>query len=59
MFKEKDENSSPVAYMYEFDCKPSIPIEDTQDKWFTIMNEHEVRYVLFSYPCIVEYIPLA
>ncbi|XP_060608022.1 aggrecan core protein-like [Ruditapes philippinarum] len=45
LFGQQNENSSPVAYMYEFDCKPAISKGDTQETWFAVMNEHAVAYV--------------
>ncbi|XP_053378645.1 aggrecan core protein-like [Mercenaria mercenaria] len=39
------ENSSPVGYMYEFDCKPAVSTNKLEETWFAIMNEHLTAYV--------------
>jgi hypothetical protein len=47
LFAQQNENSSPVAYMYEFDCKPAISKSDTQETWFAVMNEHAVCFPFY------------
>ena len=48
VYAKPDTNTKPVAYLYEFDCKPIAhsPIPNLDSKWVPIANEYRVRTII-------------
>jgi hypothetical protein len=44
IFSVMDTTSTPVGYMYEFDCKPVAKVNYATDGFNVIMNEHKVSH---------------
>ncbi|XP_060608010.1 uncharacterized protein LOC132760123 [Ruditapes philippinarum] len=45
IFSVMDTTSTPVGYMYEFDCKPVAKVNYATDGFNVIMNEHKIAFV--------------
>lgn len=42
VFSTADENGQPYGYLYEFDCKPIMAVQDAGDDWYKIQFEQKV-----------------
>ncbi|XP_053379079.1 macrophage mannose receptor 1-like isoform X2 [Mercenaria mercenaria] len=46
VYPTASDKSKPMAYLYEFDCKPVVRLTPTTSDWAEIAIEHKIGYVL-------------
>ncbi|XP_053389588.1 uncharacterized protein LOC123527742, partial [Mercenaria mercenaria] len=45
VFTTMNEQGSPIGYMYEFDCKQKLDLQQGTQGWFEIAFEHQIGYL--------------